>query len=312
MSSAIEFSYFTGNESEMLTFYRIPKLLVTDPYFRGLSSDAKILYGLMLDRMSLSARNGWIDEKNHVYIYFSIEDVMEMLACGKNKALKTMAELDIKEGIGLIERKKAGQGKPTLIYVRNFISRTAEGSSEVYILNFKKSQNQTSRSPECKPLEVYIEDPNKNKKNNTEYNNQSDQMPGEADAVHAKDGNHLPDIAGYAELIKANIEYPSLLERYPLEQDMVDGIYELILETVLSQKEQIYIARDSYPAELVRSRFLKLDYGHVEYVISSMKENTSKVRNIKKYMLAALFNAPATIGHYYQAEVNHDMANYGG
>lgn len=137
-------------------------------------------------------------------------------------------------------------------------------------------------------------------------------MPGEADTVHSKDGIHLPDIAGYAELIKANIEYPSLLERYPLEQDMVDGIYELILETVLSQKEQIYIARDSYPAELVRSRFLKLDYGHVEYVISSMKENTSKVRNIKKYMLAALFNAPATIGHYYQAEVNHDMANYGG
>ena len=120
------------------------------------------------------------------------------------------------------------------------------------------------------------------------------------------------DVAGYAELIKANIEYPSLLEQYPLEHDVVDGIYELILETVLSQKERICIARDSYPAELVRSRFLKLDYDHIEYVINCLKENTSKVRNIKKYMLAALFNAPATIGHYYQAEVNHDMANYGG
>ncbi len=313
MSNAIEFSYFTGSESEMLTFYRIPKLLVTDPYFKGLSSDAKILYGLMLDRMSLSAKNGWIDAKNHVYIYFSIEDVMELLACGRNKALKTMAELDVKEGIGLIERKKAGQGKPALIYVRNFASRSDESSSEVYILNFKKSQNQTSRSPECKPLEVYNEDPNKNKKNKTENNNLSDRIAGDrADETRSSDRKHLPDVAGYAELIKANIEYPSLLEQYPLEHDVVDGIYELILETVLSQKERICIARDSYPAELVRSRFLKLDYGHIEYVINCLKENTSKVRNIKKYMLAALFNAPATIGHYYQAEVNHDMANYGG
>ncbi len=313
MSNAIEFSYFTGSESEMLTFYRIPKLLVTDPYFKGLSSDAKILYGLMLDRMSLSAKNGWIDAKNHVYIYFSIEDVMEMLACGRNKALKTMAELDTKEGIGLIERKKAGQGKPALIYVRNFASRSDESSSEVYILNFKKSQNQTSRSPECKPLEVYNEDPNKNKKNKTENNNLSDRIAGDrADETRSSDRKHLPDVAGYAELIKANIEYPSLLEQYPLEHDVVDGIYELILETVLSQKEWICIARDSYPAELVRSRFLKLDYSHIEYVINCLKENTSKVRNIKKYMLAALFNAPATIGHYYQAEVNHDMANYGG
>lgn len=313
MSGTIEFSYFTGNESEMLTFYRIPKLLVTDPYFRELSSDAKILYGLMLDRMSLSARNGWIDAKNRVYIYFSIEDTMEMLACGRNKALKTMTELDVKDGIGLIERKKVGQGKPAMIYVRNFISRSSDGSSEVYILNFKKSQNQTSRSPECKPLEVYNEDPNKNKKNKTEKNNLSDLIAGGgADEARSSDRKHLSDVAGYAELIKANIEYPSLLEQYPLEHDVVDGIYELILETVLSQKERICIARDSYPAELVRSRFLKLDYDHIEYVINCLKENTSKVRNIKKYMLAALFNAPATIGHYYQAEVNHDMANYGG
>ena len=307
MSSAIEFSYFTGNESEMLTFYRIPKLLVTDPFFRKLSSDAKILYGLMLDRMSLSARNGWIDKENHVYIYFSIEDAMEMLACGKNKAVKTMAELDAKDGIGLIERVKLGQGKPALVYVKNFVSHDAKVGSEVYISNFKNSQKQTSGSPESKPLEVCKEDPNKNKYNNTDFNNTSNLIDrGEVDPKPQS------DIAGYAELIKENIEYPFLLERYPFERDVIEGIYELILETVLSQKDKIYIAKDCYPAELVKSRFLKLDFGHIEYILTCMKDNTAKVRNIKKYMLAALFNAPATIGNYYQAEVNHDMAHYAG
>ena len=307
MSSAIEFSYFTGNESEMLTFYRIPKLLVTDPFFRKLSSDAKILYGLMLDRMSLSARNGWIDKENHVYIYFSIEDAMEMLVCGKNKAVKTMAELDAKVGIGLIERVKLGQGKPALVYVKNFVSHDAKVGSEVYISNFKNPSKQTSGSPESKPLEVCKEDPNKNKYNNTDFNNTSNLI--DRSEVDPKSQS---DIAGYAELIKENIEYPFLLERYPFERDVIEGIYELILETVLSQKDKIYIAKDCYPAELVKSRFLKLDFGHIEYILTCMRDNTAKVRNIKKYMLAALFNAPATIGNYYQAEVNHDMANYAG
>lgn len=307
MSSAIEFSYFTGNESEMLTFYRIPKLLVTDPFFRKLSSDAKILYGLMLDRMSLSARNGWIDKENHVYIYFSIEDAMEMLVCGKNKAVKTMAELDAKDGIGLIERVKLGQGKPALVYVKNFVSHDAKVGSEVYISNFKNPSKQTSGSPESKPLEVCKEDPNKNKYNNTDFNNTSNLI--DRSEVDPKPQS---DIAGYAELIKENIEYPFLLERYPFERDVIEGIYELILETVLSQKDKIYIAKDCYPAELVKSRFLKLDFGHIEYILTCMRDNTAKVRNIKKYMLAALFNAPATIGNYYQAEVNHDMAHYAG
>lgn len=114
-------------------------------------------------------------------------------------------------------------------------------------------------------------------------------------------------MAGYTELIKENIEYGCLLERFPYEKDIIDGICDLILEVVLSKRSQIEIARDSYPAELVRSRFLKLEYSHVEYVIERMKDNTAKVRNIKKYLLAMLFNAVSTMGSYYQAEVSHDM-----
>lgn len=112
----IRFKYFYGMEADMLTFYRIPKLLVIDDYFKNLSSDAKILYGLMLDRMSLSQKNGWLDDENRVYIYFSLEDVMEYLNVGKNKALGLLAALDTENGIGLIERIKQGQGKPDKIW----------------------------------------------------------------------------------------------------------------------------------------------------------------------------------------------------
>ena len=304
MDDSIEFKFFTGTESEMLTFYRLPKLLITNNFFKKISNDSKLLYGLMLDRMSLSAKNGWIDSENHVYIYFSIEETMTLLNCGRNKAVKAMAELDEKGGIGLIRKKKMGQGKATLIYVMNFISKEEDKSSEVYNLNFKKSQNQTSRSPENKLLEVYKEDSNNTKYNNTYKNNKSNLIRLEPD-----DPTSYSDVAGYAELIKSNIEYSALIERHAVDADLIREIYELVLETVLSQSEKIYIAKNCYPADLVKSRLLKLDFSHIEYVLDSMKANTSRVRNIKKYMLAALFNAPATIGSYYQAKVNNDMAN---
>ena len=99
-----------------------------------------MLYGLMLDRMSLSAKNGWIDAESRVYIYFSIEDTMDLLRIGRNKAVKIMSELDEKTGIGLIERKRQGQGKPALIYVKNFWKGDGKSGSEVYISNFKKSR----------------------------------------------------------------------------------------------------------------------------------------------------------------------------
>ena len=110
--------------------------------------------------------------------------------------------------------------------------------------------------------------------------------------------------------IKENIDYDGLIISHSLDKDLIQGIYELILETVLCQNEEILIASNWYPAELVKSKFLKLEYSHIEYVIECLKKNTSKIKNIKKYMLAALFNAPATIDGYYQAEVNHDMPQF--
>ena len=111
MDNTQAFSFFYGNESEQFRFYRIPRLLITGERFRGLSTDAKLLYGLMLDRMELSARNGWYDSLGRVYIYFTLEQIEEALCCGHNKAVKLIAELDQGSGIGLIERRKQGQGK---------------------------------------------------------------------------------------------------------------------------------------------------------------------------------------------------------
>ena len=125
-STKIEFGYFHDYESEQFAFYRIPKVLFTDEYFRNLSSDAKVLYGLMLDRMALSIRHQWFDEEGKVYIIFTVEQVIQYMNCGIDKAMKTLAELDTKKGIGLIERVKQGFGKPDIIYVKNFILRTSK------------------------------------------------------------------------------------------------------------------------------------------------------------------------------------------
>lgn len=327
MEQKVSFDYFYGTQADQYSFYRIPKALFQDEYFRNLSSDAKILYGLMLDRMSLSIKNQWFDEQNRAYIYFSIEDIMELLNCGRNKAVKSLQELDQEKGIGLIEKKRQGFGKTNIIYVKSFvipdrdvtasqiesqkftIQTTDENGddTEVCKINFKKSQNQTSRNPENKLQEVCKSNSNYN---NLSYNKKNETESDQIRSADVRSDNRLAIMQVYEDQIKENIDYDGLINSHSLDKDLIQGIYELILETVLCQNEEILIASNWYPAELVRSKFLKLEYSHIEYVIECLKKNTSKVKNIKKYMLAALFNAPTTIDGYYQAEVNHDMPQF--
>ena len=145
--SIIQFEYFYGNEAEQFTFYRIPKILVTSPTFKRVSDSAKLLYGLMLDRMGLSIRNGWVDDENRAYIFFTTNDVMEQMCCGTEKATKLLAELDSEKGIGLIERKKQGQGKPAIVYLKKFyIDEDTDRKprlSETKTPDFRKSKVQT-------------------------------------------------------------------------------------------------------------------------------------------------------------------------
>lgn len=143
MKEIVKFEYYYGNEAEQYSFFRIPKTLFTDLNFKKLSVEAKILYGILLDRMSLSIKNKWLDEENKVYIIYTIEEIMEVLNWGRNKSVKVMKEI---EEIGLLEKKRLGLGKPNLLYVKNFI----------YTENNKtqKFQMQTSRSLKNKLQEV--------------------------------------------------------------------------------------------------------------------------------------------------------------
>ena len=330
MEQKATFRYFYGEEADMHSFYRIPKLLFTNDYFKALSNDAKILYGLMLDRMSLSVKNQWFDEENKAYIYFSVEDIMELLNCGKNKAVKIMQELDDETGIGLIEKKRQGFGKANIIYVKNFViediveekplqeftnqtSGDKVEDTEVYKSNFMKFTNQTSRIPKNKPLEVYFSNPNNNKYNNTYKNNTESNLIPSVTQESEDDTIRCDEMEQYcilAETVKQNIDYDVLLQSYPNEGQLVQGIYELIVETVAYTGKKLVVASNELPAEFVKNRFMKLNFMHIQYVISSMKKNTTEIKNIKKYLLAALYNAPATMQGYYQAEVNHAMPQY--
>ena len=309
--------YYYGNEADQYTFYRLPKVLFTDGRYKTLSDGAKILYGLMLDRMGLSMKNGWLDEQNRVFIYFTLEDVTEQMNCKNDKGVKLLAELDTVKGVGLIERVKQGQGKPTIIYVKKFFD-----GAEVLTSEKPKSGLPVlpkSALPKNRSLDFGKADANKNYKSNTDFNknNQSDTdypiqsyPTGKNYQVsqNGLDGNGLDERNEYRDLIKENVEYDCLCEQYGKER--MDEIVELLTDTVCSKREYITIASDDYPAEVVKSRLLKVHQFHVEYVLDCMKKNTSKVRNIKKYLLAALYNAPATMDSYYSAEVNHDF--YGG
>ena len=307
MEKKMTFNYFYGTEADLFSFYRIPKALFTDSYFKDLSSDAKILYGLMLDRMSLSIKNQWFDDKNRAYIYFSIEDIMELLNCGRNKAIKSMRELDDETGIGLIEKRRQGFGKVNVIYVKTFMpEKTDEKKFEEELKKFKK---QTSVEKE-ESTEVYISNPNNTNLSDTEMNDNKSNPIISVDEKRFDSDNRSEDYQAYENLVKETIDYESLEVTHHDDMRQVDEIVNLIVETVMCKNDKILIASNWYPASLVKKKFLMLTYSHIEYVLHCMSGNTTKVKNIKKYLLAALFNAPSTMNGYYQAEVNHDMQDW--
>ena len=304
MDKKMNFKYFYGTEADQFSFYRIPKALFTNDCFKDLSSDAKILYGLMLDRMSLSIKNQWFDEENRAYIYFSIEDIMELLNCGRNKAVKSLQELDDEKGIGLIEKRRQGFGKVTIIYVKSFIQEGCEEQKKEKS-KMVKFTNQTSVEEE-ETEEVYISNSNNTNINNTNLSENKSNHIVSADGIGSEE-DEMETLHAYQSLIKKNLDYDSLLVSHPHDKNQIDEIVDLIVETVMCKSDKVLIASNWYSGALVRGKFMKLDYSHVEYVLHCLEGNTSKIKNIKKYLLAALFNAPSTINGYYRAEVNHDM-----
>ncbi len=292
------FPFHYGNEAEQYTFYRIPKLLFDDPYFGELSTDAKVLYGLMLDRMSLSLKNGWMDEDGRVFIYFTAETIMEMLGCANGKCAKLLQELDTKTGIGLITRIKQGLGKPDVIYVHKCIPKMRKS-------NVQTCENRISGNAKITPADISKSHTNNTYSNNTDFSYNNPIFSEGADAMR-----RMAERESYREMILENIDYDILIQEPKLDRRQLDEIVDLMVDTICSSQDYIVIGGDKKPKEVVKSQFCKLDSGHIQFVMDSMHENTSRVRNIRKYLLSVLYNASMTIDSYYSARVNHDL--YGG
>lgn len=288
--------YLYDVDEVQYSFIRVPKLLLQHEAYQRISSEAKLLYSLLLDRVGLSHKNGWKDKENRIYIIYPIAEVMEEMNCGKNKAVQLLDELEQK---GLLERKRQGLGKPNLIYVKSFF-RMVDNFGE---RNFLKFENQTSGGSKIKPQEVSESNPTNTNNKKTDMNHTDlSFLPG-------RESKRSDAYAQYEDYFREELEIPILIQGNRTEKETLEGILDLLAETCSSKRKTIRIAGDDKPLEIVKSRLMKLNSLHIEYVLDCLKENTTYVRDMKQYLLTTLFNAPVTIDPYYQARVNHDMHN---
>lgn len=289
------FDYFYGAQAEQFSFYRVPKVLFTREQFRQLSAEAKILYGIMLDKLDLSVKNKWVDEKGRVYIIYTIEQIMEDMNCADQKATKLLDELEKK--CGLIERKRQGLGKPNLIFVKNFITGV-EGSMMAQIQNREKHDSGA--------VNITTADYPKSRGINTNHNNTENSDINPIQSGFDEDG--ISERNEYERYFRESLSIDVLLRENLGEEETILGILDLLVDVCCSKRSVIRIAGDDKPLAVVKSRFMKLNAEHIRYVLKCLSENTTRVRNIRQYLLTALYNAPATIRPFYQAWVNNDMA----
>ena len=219
--------YFYGKPGELFSFYRIPTALFQEQRFQNLSTDAKTLYGILLDRMSLSVKNGWLDEQNRVFIIFTIEDVKRALCCADNKATKLLREL---EKFGLIERKRRGLGKPSLVYVKNF---SAESSKSIF-------QNRDFH--DSGGFKNASQDPSKSRCNKTKEN---DTEMSETDPFYSEEADGMSKRTQLEEYFSQSLEIDLLLRLCPDDEDTIKEVrvgrdydIEIILNVPLEEFEE--------------------------------------------------------------------------
>lgn len=283
-------AYFYGQQASQFSFYRIPKILFSDQRYSDLSLEAKILYGILLDRMELSTRNHWLDEKGRVYIIFTIEEVMAHLGCANKKAGALLSELEKKAD--LIYRKRQGLGRPNLIYVKNFVSPSR------HIQTCQKDI-----SGDVFPTVPEMSEPHGNHTDINKTDFSDTDIPSYPDGWERSAESH-----SYDAFLWEQLEMDVLLHDFPADHDLLMELYGLICDTVSSQRKTIRISGDDKPATVVRSQFLKLNRDHLQYVLESIKANTTRVRDMKQYLLATLYNAPFTLNSHYASRVSHDLA----
>ena len=225
-------------------------------------------------------KTGWLDRQGRVYIVFPVQEVMDALSCADNKATKLFREL---ENAGLVERKRRGQGKPSLVYVKNF---SAESSKE----SVKNRENDDSCG-----FKIACQDPaksqcNKTKENYTEMS--------ETDPFYSEEAEGMSKCTQLEEYFSQALEVDLLLRLCPDEEDTIYQIVDLLVDTCSTKRKMLRIAGDDKSTEVVRSRLKKLNADHIRFVLGCLAENTAPVRNMKQYLLAMLYNAPTTMNLY--------------
>lgn len=284
--------YFYDYEAEQFAFYMVPKEIVEEEPFCNMSNGSKLLYSIVLDRVKLSRRNGWIDEKRRVYIIFTVEETQRIMHCSKPTATKFMQEL-VK--IGLVEKKRQGLGKPNLLYVKNFV-RKGKNS------NFKRFNNLTSGGTESEHQEVQESNGINNNQINPDFINTESFFPSAPKEKGQTDG--MMD----RERIRKQIEYDCLRQRYRSEQ--LDELVEIMLEVMMNRSPTIKIGRDAeYPTSYVQERFARINALHIERVMDGIADNRTQVYNIRAYLLATLFNSVSTLDNYSTMQYNHDFGS---
>ena len=250
-------------------FIQTPWTLFEDKRYEILSFESKLLYGVLFERMRLSAENDWTDEDDEVYIFFTIEEIKKMTGYGYDRVNRMLREL---QGAALLFRKKQGLGKPDKLYVKPF-------STEC---DYVVSDNPNSVDGISKTQELGQAERNNSEVNKSEFNNEIDRY----DMLLSQ--------------IKKSIEYDLLIERK--DHDLVDDIIALLADVMSGTSPTIRLGGDEYSREQVMRRFRSLNYDHIEYVLDRMKEVKPTVGNIRAYLLTALYNAPATMDSYYTAD----------
>lgn len=251
-------NYFFNEESEQFTFYRVPKVLMTNPRYKDLSAEAKLFYCLLLDRRSLSTVNGWRDGNGHVFIYFTITEAMKYLRCGHDKVGRLFSEL---EKADLINRRKQGQGKPSVIYLKKF-------TTDIGRIDIKKSTKPLSAQLNFGSQDIVKADTNNTDINDTDYS--------DTDLSIYRDG-----FDKITELVKGNIQYDFLVLRHPAEKERINELVCLMVDTQSTTKDTIRISGNDFPTDDVKSRFMKLDSDHIEYVLETKGLYSMRKRNIR-------------------------------
>ena len=318
----MQFDYFYGNEAEQFTFYRIPKILITSPHFKKISDSAKLLYGLMLDRMSLSIRNGWLDDDNRAYIFFTTNDVMEQMCCGTEKATKMLTELDSEKGIGLIERVKQGQGKPAIIYLKKFyeLEDTAHSTklSEIESQDFQESKNKTfenrkSGLSEIESLEFRKSKCNYNNINNTDINyiypiNQDNYNIQNSDTQTEEEW--IDRYTKTVDEIKKQIDYDYLINH--AERDIVDEVVNIMAEVMTVYRPKYKIEGDFIEYNAVVNRFRQITAQKLEICLLAYSRKIQRIKNPKAYWISTLYNVSLTSEIVLQNMINSDIYESGG